>query len=90
MPDGFPTASSDEAQTVTGDRIRSFVERAERLHEERAALADDLKELFAEAKGQGFDVKVLKKIIQDRAKDPNERAEFEALLDAYKHALGMI
>lgn len=87
MPDASQPTSP---QSITGERIRSFVERAEKLHEERAALADDLKELFAEARSQGFDVKVLKKIIQDRAKDPNERAEFEALLDTYKHAMGMI
>lgn len=84
MPDGFQTPD------VLGQRIRSFVERAERLNEEITALNEDKKELFAEAKGQGFDVKVLKKIIQDRAKDPNERAEFQALLDTYMAAMGMV
>jgi uncharacterized protein (UPF0335 family) len=68
-------------------RIRSIIERAERLLEEKQTIADDLKELFAEAKAEGFNVPVLKKIIKDRAKDPNDISEFEAIEALYLNAL---
>lgn len=74
---------------VTAGRLRAFVERVERLEEEKAALADDIKEVFAEAKAQGFDVKTLRKVIALRKKDAQERQEEEALLDTYLAALGM-
>lgn len=74
---------------VTGERLRSFIERIERLEEERKALADDIKEVYAEAKGQGFDVKTMRKIVTLRRKDADERAEEEALLETYLAALGM-
>ncbi|MEC9268510.1 MAG: DUF2312 domain-containing protein [Pseudomonadota bacterium] len=85
----IPTATASEAENATGARLRSFIERIERVHQERKDLADDVKELFAEAKGQGFDVKTMKKIIQLRAKDPDDRAEEDALLETYMAALGM-
>jgi len=75
--------------SVAQDQLRSFVERAERMNEEKAAINDDLKEIFAEARGNGFDVKVLKAIISDRAKDQSKKAEFEAIYDLYAAALGM-
>ena len=75
--------------SVAQDMLRSYVERAERMNEEKAAINDDLKEIFAEARGNGFDVKVLKAIISDRAKDPNKKMEFDAIYELYATALGM-
>lgn len=72
------------------DHLRAFVERIERLEEEKRALADDIKEVFAEAKGNGFDTRVLRQIIRIRKQDANERAEQEAILDLYMSALGML
>lgn len=71
------------------DQLTAFVERIERLEEEKADIADDIKEVYAEAKGNGFDVGVLKMVIKVRKMDPNERAEAEAVLDLYLQALGM-
>lgn len=75
---------------VAADQLRAFVERVERLEEEKKVIADDIKDVFAEAKGNGFDVKILRKVIAMRKKDPGEREEEEAVLDLYLHALGMI
>ncbi|MEO8666992.1 MAG: DUF2312 domain-containing protein [Bauldia sp.] len=75
--------------SVARDQLKSIVERIERLEEEKRALADDIKEVFAEAKGNGFDTKVLRTVIRLRKQDKNERQEQEALLDLYLHALGM-
>ena len=74
---------------VAKDRLKTFIERVERLEEEKKAIADDIKEIFAEAKGEGFDTKVIKMILNIRKQDSNERAEQEAILDLYQHALGM-
>lgn len=74
---------------VARDRLKTFIERIERLDEEKQAIADDTKEIFSEAKGEGFDVKVIRMIIRIRKQDANERAEHEAILDLYLHALGM-
>jgi uncharacterized protein (UPF0335 family) len=71
------------------DQLRSIVERIERLEEEKAALSEDIKEVYAEAKGNGFDTKVLRTVVRLRKQDSNERAEQEAVLDLYMHALGM-
>ena len=73
----------------TRDQLRAFVERVERLEEEKAALAADLKEVYAEAKSMGFDVKTLRAIVRIRKQDLNERQEQEALLETYMIALGM-
>lgn len=70
-------------------QLRSFVERIERLDEERAALGEDIKELYAQAKSTGFDTKALKAVIRLRKQDPNDRNEFEAALVTYMHALGI-
>jgi uncharacterized protein (UPF0335 family) len=75
---------------VAAGQLKSFVERIERLEEEKKGLADDIRDVFAEAKGQGFDTKVLRQVIRLRKKDTAERQEEEALLDLYMHALGMI
>jgi len=74
---------------IAADQIRSIIERIERLEEEKQALADDIKEVYAEAKGNGFDTKVLRQIVRIRKQDSAERQEQEALLDLYLHALGM-
>lgn len=75
---------------VTGEQLRSLIERIERLEEEKAALMEDIKEVYAEAKGNGFDVKVMRQIIRLRKMDSNDRSELEAILDTYKAALGMM
>jgi len=70
-------------------RLRSLIERVERLEEEKAALASDIKDIFAEAKSAGFDTKVMKGIIKERKSDSNALAEYIALMDTYRRALGM-
>lgn len=74
---------------VAVDRLRSIVDRIERLHAERKALSDDVSDLYSEAKGAGFDVKVLRALIRVRAQDAAEVEEQETLLDVYRRALGM-
>ena len=75
---------------LANNQIKSIVERVERLEEEKSILADDIKDVFAEAKGNGFNVKALRTIIRMRKQDANERAEQEAILDTYMIALGML
>ena len=75
---------------VAGERLKSFIERVERLEEEKRALAEDIKEVYAEAKGVGFDVKIMRQIVKIRKMDQDELDEQETLLDVYKRALGMI
>ncbi|MBF0251373.1 MAG: DUF2312 domain-containing protein [Alphaproteobacteria bacterium] len=74
---------------IAGDRLRSFVERIERLEEEKAALAADIREVYSEAKGTGFDVKILRQVVRLRKMDVSERQEQEEILDLYKRALDM-
>ena len=81
-----PTINSD---AVAHDQLRAVVERIERMEEERKAISEDIKEIFAEAKGNGFDTKVLRKIIRLRKQDHADRMEEEALLALYMNALGM-
>lgn len=78
-----------DAGGVAADQLRAFIERIERLEEEKKVIADDIKDVYAEAKGNGFDVKVMRKIISLRKRKPHEREEEEAILDLYLHALGM-
>ncbi len=80
------TVNPDE---VAKEQLTAFVERIERLEEEKRGIADDIKEVYAEAKGNGFDVKVLRRVISLRKQDASERAEQEAILDLYMQALGM-
>ncbi len=75
--------------SVAQDQLRAIIERIERMEEEKAAISEDIKEIYAEAKGNGFDVKVLRQIVRIRKQDHNERMEQEALLDLYMSALGM-
>ena len=74
---------------IAVDRLRSLIERVERLEEERKALSSDIKDIYSEAKSAGFDVAVLKTLIRIRKKEPAEVEEQETLLDLYKRALGM-
>ena len=92
MPDkNLNTGSADVASSDTAaKRLRTFIERIERLEEEKAGIAADIKEVFAEAKGTGFDVKVMRQIIRIRKQDAEDRREQEELLDLYKRALGML
>lgn len=78
-----------DASSVAADQLQSFIERIERLEEEKAGLAGDIKDVYAEAKGTGFDVKALRKIVALRKKDHAERQEEEAILELYLQALGM-
>lgn len=78
-----------EDNTIAANQIRSIIERAERLNEDKQAIQDDLKELMAEAKGNGFHVPTLRAIIRLRKLDPNTREENEAYLDLYKNAIGL-
>ena len=71
-------------------QLKSIVERIERLEEEKKTIAGDIKEVYAEAKGNGFDTKILRKVISLRKKDAGERQEEEAMLDVYLAALGMV
>jgi uncharacterized protein (UPF0335 family) len=75
---------------IAGDRLRSLIERIERLEEEKRTLAADIKEVFAEAKGTGFDTKIMRQIIRIRRMDKDDVDEQETLLDIYKRALGML
>jgi uncharacterized protein (UPF0335 family) len=85
------TASEEEIRTggIAADRLRSLVERIERLEEERKALASDIKDIYAEAKSAGFDVKVLRQLIRIRKQEAADVEEQETLLDVYRRALGM-
>ncbi len=75
---------------VAADRLRSFIERIERLEEEKAALAADIKEVYSEAKGTGFDVKIIRQVIRLRKMDQSDRHEQEEILDLYKRALDIL
>ena len=72
------------------DHLKAFVERVERLEEEKKAIADDIRDVFGEAKANGFDTKALRTVIRLRKQDINERKEQEAILETYLHALGML
>ncbi len=89
--DGRGVGKEDNtSQTVAAGQLRAFIERIERLMEEKKTIGDDIKEVFAEAKGTGFDTKAMRKIIALRKKDQAERQEEETILDLYKAALGMV
>lgn len=75
---------------VAGERLKSFIERIERLEEEKSALAEDIKEVYAESKGVGFDVKTIRRIIKERKIEPQTRNEQYELFELYKSAIGMI
>lgn len=85
-----PFTNESGVEAVAQDQLRAFVERIERMNEEKAAIVNDIREIYAEAKGNGFDTKTLRKIVAERKQDANKRAEQEALLDLYRSALGML
>ena len=75
--------------TVAREQLKSIIERVERLEEEKQAIAGDIRDIYAEAKANGYDVKTLRKVVQLRKKDSDQREEEEAMLTLYLHALGM-
>lgn len=82
-------ATRNKATGSNVGRLKGFVERVEKLEEERAAIGSDIRDIYSEAKGSGYDVATLRKVVQLRKMDAADRAEQETLLDVYKHALGM-
>jgi uncharacterized protein (UPF0335 family) len=92
----YPMATSsaavqDEPATkFAKDQLKAIIERIERLEEEKKTISDDIRDVYAEAKGNGYDVKVLRSIIRMRKEDANERAEYETILETYMQALGML
>ncbi|WP_428681519.1 DUF2312 domain-containing protein [Reyranella sp.] len=90
MPDGSSISKKTKAGPISADRLKSFIERIEKLEEERKAIGGDIKDVYSEAKGVGYDVKTMRKIVSLRSMDASDRAEAETLLDVYKHALGMV
>ena len=81
---------TDSSQTVAAGQLRAFIERIERLEEEKKTISDDIKEVYAELKGTGFEPKAVRTIIRLRKQDQAEREEAEAILDLYMAALGMV
>lgn len=90
QPDDLDNDITETSQTVAAGQLRAFIERVERLEEEKQTLADDIKEVYAEMKGNGFDTKAVRTIVRLRKKDANERQEEQAILDLYMSALGMV
>ena len=83
------TETLPQTESVAADQLKSLIERIERLEEEKAGIAGDIKDVYAEAKANGFDTKALRRIVSIRKQDHAERQEQEAILDLYKAALGM-
>ena len=81
--------STPDSYRVTADELRQFIERLERLDQEKKDIAEQQKEVMAEAKGRGYDTKVMRKVMALRKREPDDIAEEEAILDMYKEALGM-
>jgi uncharacterized protein (UPF0335 family) len=77
-------------QGSTRDQLKAIIERIERLEEEKKTISDDIRDVYAESKGNGFDVKALRTIVRMRKQDPNERQEEETILETYMQALGML
>jgi uncharacterized protein (UPF0335 family) len=80
----------EPATKFAKDQLKSIIERIERLEEEKKTISDDIRDVYAESKGNGFDVKALRAIVRMRKQDPNERQEQETILETYMHALGML
>ena len=90
MPASAAAQKEQPATRFAKDQLKAIVERIERLEEEKKATSDDIRDVYAEAKGNGFDVKTLRVVVRLRKQDSNERKEQEALLETYMHALGML
>lgn len=87
---GDPLSKDSESHGQAAGQLRAFIERVERLEEEKKTIADDIKDVFAEMKGVGFDTKAVRQIIRERKQDQAERQEHESILDIYRAALGMV
>lgn len=90
MSTAAAATAEQTAHRFAKDHLKAFVERVERLEEEKKALADDVRDVYAEAKANGFDVKAMRTVVRLRKLDVNERKEQEAILETYLHALGML
>jgi uncharacterized protein (UPF0335 family) len=90
MPATAAAAKDQPATRFAKDQLKAFVERIERLEEEKKTSSDDIREVYAEAKGNGYDVKALRTIVRLRKQDVEERKEEEAVVETYMHALGML
>jgi uncharacterized protein (UPF0335 family) len=86
---GEATPMDSTPSSIAADQLKAFIERIERLEEEKKALSDDIKDVYGEAKGTGFDTKIIRKIVALRKKDHAERKEEEAIMELYLEALGM-
>ena len=82
-------SDEDQNTAVAASQLRSFIERIERLEQEKKTISDDIKEVYAELKGNGFDSKAVREVIRLRKKEDHERQEEEAMIELYKNALGM-
>jgi uncharacterized protein (UPF0335 family) len=87
--DTAAAVKEEPATRFAKDHLKAFVERVERLEEEKKTITEDIRDVYAEAKANGFDVKALRTIVRLRKQDADERREYEAILDTYMHALGM-
>jgi uncharacterized protein (UPF0335 family) len=90
MSDPTTGHNSDAAHQFSKDQLRAIIERVERLEEEKKTMSDDIKDIYSEAKGNGYDTKALRTIVRMRKQDAGERAEQETILETYMHAMGMI
>jgi uncharacterized protein (UPF0335 family) len=90
MPASAAAEKQQPATRFAKDQLKAFVERIERLEEEKKATSDDIRDVYAEAKGNGFDIKALRSIVRLRKLDTDERREQQEVLDTYMHALGMV
>jgi uncharacterized protein (UPF0335 family) len=90
MPASAAAEKEQPAVRFAKDQLKAFVERIEKLEEEKKAIADDIRDVYAESKANGFDVKALRQIVKLRKIEPTEREEQDAILETYMHALGML
>ena len=86
---GHNSKNDDDAYGIASDELRQFIERIEQMEAEKKDIAEQIKEVYAEAKGRGYDTKVMRKVIALRKRKPDDLAEEEAVLEMYKQALGM-
>lgn len=89
MADVTPITSASQEANATDDRLRLLIERIERLEEEKKGIAEDIRDVYAEAKAVGYDPKIMRQVVRLRKMDNNDRSEMETILDTYKAALGM-
>ena len=86
---GGPKPDGGKPDNVAADQLRKFIERIERLEEEKKGIGDDIKDVYLEAKANGYDGKIMRQIVRLRKMEPHDRQEMEAILDTYKAALGL-